>query len=247
MFDAMMARFPDHQALVSRHPACATSTRSSASMSTAARAGSDGPRGGQGRAGGDLGAQLRGVGHHPVRRRQDPRHPRQHQSELSSPSMACTRAPRPTRVLSENSAHAAAVRGSGKPTRLGKCSSMGGDGRLGLPWGANAGPSRESRTRGTASTRSRPWSAQSRRGGPLCAAWAGPRFACTRRAAGASQVLDGELAVPVEEEGEEPKQAEQEGDHRTGIDSGSEPRDQPLARRTRLWRGTGGRNSTLDF
>jgi hypothetical protein len=115
------------------------------------------------------------------------------------------------------------------------------------PWGANAGPSRESRTRGTASTRSRPWSAQSRRGGPLCAAWAGPRFACTRRAAGASQVLDGELAVPVEEEGEEPKQAEQEGDHRTGIDSGSEPRDQPLARRTRLWRGTGGRNSTLDF
>ena len=46
-------------------------------------------------------------------------------------------------------------------------------------------PCRESRTRGTASTRPRPWSARPRTGGPPCAAWAGRPFACTRRAGGA--------------------------------------------------------------
>ena len=35
------------------------------------------------------------------------------------------------------------------------------------------------------------------------------------------QVLEGELAVATDDEGEEPKQVEQEGDHRAGILSGS--------------------------
>jgi len=42
------------------------------------------------------------------------------------------------------------------------------------------------------------------------------------------QVLEGELAVAAEQEGEESK-VEQEGNHRAGIVSGSEPTDQPLA------------------
>src|SRR5439155_23480159 len=41
------------------------------------------------------------------------------------------------------------------------------------------------------------------------------------------------------EEREESKQAEQEGDHRAGTVAGSEPTDQPLARRTEFWRRTG--------
>ena len=45
------------------------------------------------------------------------------------------------------------------------------------------------------------------------------------------EVLQGELAMAAAEEGEESKQVEQEGDHRAGIVSGSEPTDQPLARR----------------
>ena len=44
------------------------------------------------------------------------------------------------------------------------------------------------------------------------------------------QVLEGELAVAAEEEGEEPKQVEQESDHRAEIVSGSGPPDQPLGR-----------------
>ena len=44
------------------------------------------------------------------------------------------------------------------------------------------------------------------------------------------KVLDRELAVAAEEEGEESKQVEQESDHRAGIVSGSGPTDQPLAR-----------------
>jgi len=40
------------------------------------------------------------------------------------------------------------------------------------------------------------------------------------------KVLDRELAVAAEEEREESKHVEQEGDHRAGIVSGSELRDQ---------------------
>ncbi len=43
-----------------------------------------------------------------------------------------------------------------------------------------------------------------------------------------SQVLDGELAVAAEEEGEEPNQVEQESDHQAEIGSRSAP-DQPLS------------------
>jgi hypothetical protein len=45
--------------------------------------------------------------------------------------------------------------------------------------------------------------------------------------------------VAAAEEREESKQVEQEGDHRAGIVSGSEPTDQPLGRRTGFWRRTG--------
>ena len=55
------------------------------------------------------------------------------------------------------------------------------------------------------------------------------------------EVLEGELAMATEEEREEPKQVEQEGDHRAGIVAGSEPIDQPHARRTEFWRRTGQR------
>ena len=53
------------------------------------------------------------------------------------------------------------------------------------------------------------------------------------------QVLEGELAVAAEEEGEKPKQVEQESDHRAEIVSGPGPPDQPLGRRMRFWRWTG--------
>jgi hypothetical protein len=53
------------------------------------------------------------------------------------------------------------------------------------------------------------------------------------------QVLEGELAVAAEEEGEYPKQVEQERDHRVEIVAGSELKNQPLARQPRFWRGTG--------
>jgi hypothetical protein len=54
-------------------------------------------------------------------------------------------------------------------------------------------------------------------------------------------VLEGELAMATEEDGEEPKQVEQEGDHRAGIVSGSGPIDRRLASRLRFWRRTGRR------
>jgi hypothetical protein len=54
------------------------------------------------------------------------------------------------------------------------------------------------------------------------------------------QVLDGELAVAAEEEGEKPKQVEQECNHRAGIVAGSGPTDQPLGRRMRFWQWTMG-------
>src|SRR5437016_14259236 len=47
-----------------------------------------------------------------------------------------------------------------------------------------------------------------------------------------SEVLDRELAVATAEEREEPKQVEQESDHRAEILSGSAATDQRLARRT---------------
>ena len=53
------------------------------------------------------------------------------------------------------------------------------------------------------------------------------------------EVLEGELAVAAAEEREESEQVEQQGDHRTAIVSGSEPKDQPLVRRTGFWRRTG--------
>src|SRR5206468_337010 len=53
------------------------------------------------------------------------------------------------------------------------------------------------------------------------------------------EVLDHELAVATAEEREQPKQVEQESDHRAGMVPGSEPTDQPLGRRIRFWRRTG--------
>jgi hypothetical protein len=52
------------------------------------------------------------------------------------------------------------------------------------------------------------------------------------------EVLEGELAVAAEDEGEESEQMEQESDHRAEILSGSAPTDQRLGRR-RIWRRTG--------
>ena len=52
------------------------------------------------------------------------------------------------------------------------------------------------------------------------------------------EVLQSKLTVATEEEGEEPKQMEQESDHRTEIVVGSEPTDQPPVRLAEFWRGT---------
>src|SRR5437016_1496928 len=52
------------------------------------------------------------------------------------------------------------------------------------------------------------------------------------------QVLQGDMAVSAAEEGKHSKQAEQEGDHRAEIFSGSAPPDQSLWRRTGFWRRT---------
>src|SRR5207247_11182218 len=52
------------------------------------------------------------------------------------------------------------------------------------------------------------------------------------------EVLEGQLPVASAEEREEPKQVEQEGDHRVRIVSGLEPTAQPLGRRTEYWRRT---------
>src|SRR6266566_7108009 len=49
----------------------------------------------------------------------------------------------------------------------------------------------------------------------------------------------GELTMAAEEEGKDPKQVEQEGDHRTAIVAGLVPADQPLTRRMGFWRRTG--------
>jgi hypothetical protein len=52
------------------------------------------------------------------------------------------------------------------------------------------------------------------------------------------EVLEGELTMAAEEEWKDPKQVEQEGDHRAGIVAGSVPADQPLTRRMGFWRKT---------
>jgi hypothetical protein len=53
------------------------------------------------------------------------------------------------------------------------------------------------------------------------------------------EVLEGELAVAAAEGWDESKQVEQRADHGKAIVSGSEPKDQPLVRRTGFWRRTG--------
>jgi hypothetical protein len=45
------------------------------------------------------------------------------------------------------------------------------------------------------------------------------------------EVVEGELTMAAEEEGEDPKQVEQEGNHRAESVAGSRPADQPLTRR----------------
>src|SRR6266850_3796800 len=52
------------------------------------------------------------------------------------------------------------------------------------------------------------------------------------------QVLEGELTVAAEEEGQETEQPEQESDHRAEIVRGSEPTNQSLDCRTEFWRKT---------
>ena len=54
------------------------------------------------------------------------------------------------------------------------------------------------------------------------------------------EVLEGELPVAAAEEWAESKQVEQRADHWRAIVSGSEPKDQPLIRRTGFWRRTTG-------
>jgi len=44
--------------------------------------------------------------------------------------------------------------------------------------------------------------------------------------------------MAAEEEGEDPKQVEQEGNHRAGSVAGSRSADQPLTRRMGFWRRT---------
>jgi len=65
--------------------------------------------------------------------------------------------------------------------------------------------------------------------------------ACGSR--GQGEVLEGELTMAAEEEGEDPKQVEQEGNHRAGNVAGSRPADQRLTRRMGFWRRTGNKDS----
>jgi len=53
------------------------------------------------------------------------------------------------------------------------------------------------------------------------------------------EILESELPVAAAQEGEEPNEVEQDGDHRARILSRSELADQPLACRTEFWRRTG--------
>ena len=54
-----------------------------------------------------------------------------------------------------------------------------------------------------------------------------------------SEVLQGQLAMVAGEDGEEPKQMEQQSDHRAEVGAGSGPTAQPLGRRMGFWRPTG--------
>jgi hypothetical protein len=54
-----------------------------------------------------------------------------------------------------------------------------------------------------------------------------------------SQVFEGELAVAAEEDGEEPKQVEQQSNHLAEMVAGSGSTDQLLGRRMGFWRWTG--------
>src|SRR5207245_6477639 len=56
--------------------------------------------------------------------------------------------------------------------------------------------------------------------------WPGHRLLVDGELVAQGQVLQCDLAVSAEEEGKQSKQAEQEGDHRAGIFSGSAPPDQ---------------------
>lgn len=103
---------------------------------------------------------------------------------------------------------------------------------------ANIERCRGQRSRGSASTRPRVWPARPRRADQSCVVSVGSPFSCPRRSAGARRGSR-ELGVATDEEGEKPKQVEQEDDHRAGILSGSRLRDQPLDRRRGVWRGTG--------
>jgi hypothetical protein len=58
----------------------------------------------------------------------------------------------------------------------------------------------------------------------------GSPFACRPELLAQGKVLEGELTVAADEEGEEPEQVEEEGDHRVEIVSGPELRDERLAR-----------------
>ena len=82
MFDQTAARYPDNEALVSRHQGLRYTYRQLQAGGRPLRPGADRPRRRQGPAGRHLGAELRRVGDHPVRDGQDRRDPRQHQPEL---------------------------------------------------------------------------------------------------------------------------------------------------------------------
>ena len=95
MFDQTVARYPDNEALVSRHQGLRYTYRQLRARSTAAPARSWRLGVNKGERRGHLGAQLRRVDDHPVRHRQDRRDPRQHQPELSAPRSRSTRSGSP--------------------------------------------------------------------------------------------------------------------------------------------------------
>src|SRR6266705_3137001 len=86
-----------------------------------------------------------------------------------------------------------------------------------MPGGRPVGPSRSVRLRGL----------------PLVAMVqaAGHRSLVHGKLLAEGEVLEGELTMAAEEEREEPKQVEQEGNHRAGSVAGSRPEDQLLTGR----------------
>jgi len=58
--------------------------------------------------------------------------------------------------------------------------------------------------------------------------WPGHRLLVDGELVAQGQVLEGHMAMSAAEDGKQSKQAEQEGDHRAGIFSGSAPPDQSL-------------------